>query len=168
MVAGQAAFSVRVLVTSDWQLTVAQTNCSASIFNFGTAEMAASQKFGHPALDTPSTTAHLSLCTFVTLPAGQRYISAENLPEGVMFSPHLSFYTVFFFVVLAFPYHLDHIYIYTFNCTYVYIYIHIPQIGRAIGVLTSNRRGAVVTLAEGVVPWWGAIARSHGWMLLNC
>ncbi len=110
MVAGQAAFSVRVLVTSDWQLTVAQTNCSASIFNFGTAEMAASQKFGHPALDMPSTTSHLSLCTFVTLPAGQRYISAENLPEGVMFSPHLSF----FFVVLPFPYHLDHIYIYIY------------------------------------------------------
>ena len=42
---------MRVLVTSDWQLTVAQTNCSASIFNFGTAEMAASQKFGYPALD---------------------------------------------------------------------------------------------------------------------
>lgn len=74
---------MRVLVTSDWQLTVAQTNCSASIFNFGTAEMAASQKFGYPALDI--------LCT---LHEGQSQV-AESVPEGVMFS-HLSFYTVFF------------------------------------------------------------------------
>ena len=35
----------------------------------------------------------------------------------------------------------------------------VPQIARAIGVLTSNSRGAMVaSLAEGVVPWWGAIA----------
>ena len=33
----------------------------------------------------------------------------------------------------------------------------VPQIARAIGVLTSNSRG-VASLAEGVVPWWGAIA----------
>ena len=43
----------------------------------------------------------------------------------------------------------------------------VPQIARAIGVLTSNGRGAaVVALAEGVVPCWGAIRVCYGGVLL--
>ena len=43
----------------------------------------------------------------------------------------------------------------------------VPQIARAIGVLTSNGRGAaVVALAEGVVPCWGAIPVCYGGVLL--
>ena len=88
---------MRVLVTSDWQLTVAQTNCSASIFNFGTAEMAASQKFGYPALDI--------LCT---LHEGQSQV-AESVPECHVFT--FVFLYCILFMVLLFPYHLDHTYV---------------------------------------------------------
>lgn len=50
---------------------------------------------------------------------------------------------------------------------FLYIYINIcilriPQIARAIAVLASNSRVAVVaTLAEGVVQWWGAINKTR-------
>ena len=51
------------------------------------------------------------------------------------------------------------------RCVFFFILIYIlriPQIARAIAVLASDSRVAVVaTLAEGVVQWWGAIKKTR-------